>query len=78
MTDKTTSQQLEEAMKAVEAATAKVEELKKLTRDEDLKTVLSLIKRHEFSATDLKGALKVRAAKAVPTAKRPYNKKSSK
>ena len=78
MTDKSTSQQLDEAIKAVEAASIRVEELKKLTREEDLKTILSLIKRHDFSATDLKSALKVRAVKSVSTGKRPYNKKSGK
>jgi hypothetical protein len=78
MTDKTTSQQLDDAIKAVEAASAKVEELKKLTREEDLKTVLALIKRHDFSATDLKSALKVRAVKAASSGKRPYNKKAAK
>jgi hypothetical protein len=78
MSDKTTSQQLDDAIKAVEAASAKVEELKKLTREEDLKTVLALIKRHDFSATDLKSALKVRAVKTASTGKRPYNKKTAK
>lgn len=78
MTDKSTSQQLDDAIKAVEAASAKVEELKKLTRDEDLKTILTLIKRHDFSVTDLKSVFKVRAVKTASTGKRPYNKKATK
>lgn len=78
MTEKSTSQQLDDAIKAVEAASAKVEELKKLTREEDLKTVLALIKRHDFSATDLKSALKVRAVKTASSGKRAYTKKSTK
>lgn len=75
MTDKSTSQQLDDAIKAVEAATAKVEELKKLTRDEDLKTVKALIERHGFSQTDLKSVLKTLVAKSADAQKRPYTKR---
>jgi SOS response regulatory protein OraA/RecX len=74
---KTASQQLDEAIKAAEAAAQKVEELKKATREEDLKNVLALISRHGFTQTDLKSALKVRgaSAKATTVAKRPYVRK---
>lgn len=74
---KTASQQLDEAIKAAEAAASKVEELKKLTREEDLKNVLTLISRHGFTQTDLKSALKVRgiATKAATGTKRAYVRK---
>ena len=77
MTEKSTSQQLDEALKAVESATARVEELKALTRAEDLKTVLNLIGRHGFTQTDLKSVLKTRAVKSSSgdTQKRAYNKR---
>lgn len=71
MTEKSTSQQLEEAIKLAEAAASKVEELKKATREEDMKTVKALIERHNFTQTDLKSVLKAGT-------KRPYNKKSTK
>lgn len=74
---KTASQQLDDAIKAAEAAALKVEELKKLTREEDLKNVLALISRHGFTQTDLKSALKTRGTttKAATGAKRPYVRK---
>lgn len=74
---KSTSQQLDDAIKAAEAAALKVEELKKLTRDEDLKVVLSLISRHGFTQTDLKSALKTRitAKKSASGPKRKYTRK---
>ena len=74
---KTASQQLDEAIKAAEAAAQKVEELKKATREEDLKNVLALISRHGFTQTDLKSALKIRGAntKVGTAAKRPYVRK---
>lgn len=78
MNEKSTSQQLDEAIKAAEAAASKVEELKKLTRDEDLKLVLTLISRHGFTQTDLKSALKIRATttKASSGTKRKYVRKN--
>ncbi len=71
------SQQLDEAIKAAEIASQKVEELKKLTREEDLKNVLALISRHGFTQTDLKSVLKTRgtSTKKSTTAKRPYVRK---
>ena len=75
---KTASQQLDDAIKAAEAAALKVEELKKLTREEDLKNVLALISRHGFTQTDLKSALKIRGttAKAATGTKRKYVRKN--
>jgi hypothetical protein len=75
--NKSTSQQLDDAIKAAEVAAQKVEELKKLTREEDLKNVLALISRHGFTQTDLKSVLKTRGtpAKKSTTAKRPYVRK---
>ena len=78
MTDtKSTSQQLDDAIKAAEIASQKVEELKKLTREEDLKNVITLISRHAFTQTDLRSVLKTRltSAKKTTTAKRPYVRK---
>jgi hypothetical protein len=74
---KSASQQLDDAIKAAEAAALKVEELKKLTREEDLKNVLALISRHGFTQTDLKSVLKTRATSAKPAsgAKRAYVRK---
>ncbi|PIT71761.1 hypothetical protein [Limnohabitans sp. G3-2] len=74
---KTASQQLDDAIKAAEAAAAKVEELKKVTREEDLKNVLALIARHGFTQTDLKSVLKVRGttAKTATGTKRAYVRK---
>jgi SOS response regulatory protein OraA/RecX len=71
------SQQLDEAIKAAEIASQKVEELKKLTREEDLKNVITLISRHGFTQTDLKSVLKTRGtpAKKSTTTKRPYVRK---
>ncbi len=74
---KTASQQLDDAIKAAEAASLKVEELKKLTRQEDLKNVLALISRHGFTQTDLKLTLKSRRATSKSTSgtKRTYVRK---
>lgn len=74
---KSASQQLDDAIKAAEAAALKVEELKKLTREEDLKNVLVLISRHGFTQTDLKSALKTRVAtaKTATGTKRAYVRK---
>ena len=74
---KTASQQLDDAIKAAEAASMKVEELKKLTRQEDLKNVLALISRHGFTQTDLKSSLKSRRATSKSTSgtKRAYVRK---
>jgi len=72
MSDKSTNQQLEEAIKLAESAALRVEELKKATREEDLKSVKTLIERHGFTQTDLKSVLK------AGTGKRAYTKKTTK
>ena len=74
---KTASQQLDEAIKAAQEASQKVEDLKKLARDEELKVVLELISRHGFTQTDLKSALKTRSAakKTAMGPKRKYTRK---
>ena len=74
---KSVRDQLDDAIKAAEAAAKKVEELKKLTRNEDLKVVLGLISRHGFTQTDLKSALKTRsiAKRSATGPKRKYTRK---
>ena len=56
----TTNEQLAAAVKAAAEANAKVEELKKQSRDADLETVKELCKTHGFTATQLRGFLKVK------------------
>ncbi len=56
----TANEQLAAAVKAAADANAKVEELKKKSRDADLETVKSLIKTHGFGPTDLRGVLKAK------------------
>ena len=76
---KSTSQQLDEAIKVAEAAATRVDELKKLTRAEDLKVVLALILRHGFTQIDLKSGLKRRTASKRSTGvgqKRKYVRKA--
>ena len=51
---KTASQQLAEAIAAMEKSAALVEELKEQTRAEDLETVKRLIKTHGFTQTQLR------------------------
>ena len=58
----TSNEQLAAAIKAAEDATALVEELKKQSRAEDLKTVNELIERHGFLQKDLMPELKTRGA----------------
>ena len=72
------SLQLDEAIKASADAAQKVEDLKKLVRNEDLKVVLTLIARHGFTQTDLKSVLKKRTSAKKTTitgAKRKYTKR---
>ena len=68
---------LEEAQKQQEALSAKIADLLKQTRDEDLATVKRLCKTHGFTATDLKDSLKTRSVSSTnaPSAKRAYNRK---
>ena len=63
----TANEQLAAAVKAAAEATAKVEELKKQSRDADLETVKALIKTHGFGPTDLRGVLKAKRKRATGT-----------
>lgn len=54
------NEELEKALKAQEDANKHVEEVKKKTRDADLETVKKLCKTHGFTATQLRGFLKVK------------------
>jgi hypothetical protein len=77
----TTSQQLEDAIKAAEAANAKVDEIKKLSREQDLKTAKQLIAAHGFTQTDLKPELKVGrggAAKRVSSPRKSPTRRKTK
>lgn len=74
----TANDELAAAVKAAAEATARVEELKKQSRDADLETVKSLIKTHGFGPTDLRGVLKSKRKRATGTtaAKKPAAKKA--
>ena len=63
----TANDQLAAAIKAAAEATAKVEELKKQSRDADLETVKALIKTHGFGPTDLRGVLKAKRKRTTST-----------
>ena len=64
----TANELLAAAVKAAAEATAKVEELKKQSRDADLQTVKDLIKTHGFGPTDLRGVLKAKRKRSTSTA----------
>jgi hypothetical protein len=73
----TANELLAAAVKAAAEATAKVEELKKQSRDADLQTVKDLIKTHGFGPTDLRGVLKSKRKRASTSAsKKPAAKKA--
>jgi hypothetical protein len=65
----TANEQLAAAVKAAAEATAKVEELKKQSRDADLETVKALIKTHGFGPTDLRGVLKAKRKRSTAAKK---------
>ncbi len=70
--------ELENALKAADAAIKHVEELKKKTRDADLETVKKLCKRHGFTATQLRGFLKVKGKDdAVKKTRKPRTPKAA-
>lgn len=71
---KTSNPALIEAMRIQKEANAKVEELTKLSRADDLETVKGLIHLHGFTLTELKSSMKTRAVKKVGE-KRKYTKK---
>ncbi len=54
------NEQLAAALKAAEEANARVEQLKKATKAEDLATVKRLIKLHGFGPTDLRNVIKAK------------------
>lgn len=64
----TANELLAAAVKAAAEATAKVEELKKQSRDADLQTVKDLIKMHGFGPTDLRGVLKAKRKRSAGSA----------
>ena len=63
---KSAGQQLADAIKALETASAQVEALKKQTRAEDLATVKRLCETHSFTQTDLRGSLKTKTTPRTP------------
>lgn len=63
----TVNEQLAQAIKAQEEATAKVEELKKATKAADLATVRELIKLHGFGPTDLRSVIKAKRKRSSGT-----------
>ncbi len=75
MDAKNTHKELADAIKAKKDAEAKVEELLKATRVEDLKTVKEMIVLHKFTQTELKSAFKTRVVKKDGE-KRKYTKKA--
>ena len=66
----TANEQLAAAIKAAAEATAKVEELKKATKEADLQTVRDLIKLHGFGPTDVRSVLKAKRKKSTTAAKK--------
>jgi DNA topoisomerase VI subunit A len=73
----TTVNDLDAKKKAMEDAVAEYEAAKKLSREQDLKTVKELITRHEFKSADLKPELKTtRTAAKKTAAKKTSGRKS--
>jgi hypothetical protein len=66
----TANEQLAAAVKAAAEANAKVEELKKATKEADLQTVRDLIKLHGFGPTDVRSVLKAKRKKSTTAAKK--------
>lgn len=77
MTDAAQAQRaLEELIKQQEELAAKIDAQRKISRETALETVRNLCKTYEFTATDLKGYLKVTRTKSVAsTRKRSTRKK---
>jgi hypothetical protein len=65
------------AEKLIEENKAKKEELLKRLREEDLAIVLEKCKRHQFTPTDLRGALKVKGVSAKSTSRKSTSKSRS-
>ena len=72
------NEELAKAIKAAEDANKHVEDVKKKTRDADLETVKTLCKTHEFTATQLRGYLKVKGKDgAVKKTRKPRTPKAA-
>ena len=67
----------ERADKLAEDNAKKKEELLKQLRDADLADVIAKCKLHGFSATDLRGALKVKGAGRKPAARKSPARKTT-
>jgi hypothetical protein len=67
----------EKADKLAEDNAKKKEELLKQLRDADLADVIAKCKLHGFSATDLRGALKVKGAGRKPAARKSTARKTT-
>ena len=67
----------EKAEKLIEQNKAKKEELLKQVRAEDLAIVLEKCKRHGFTATDLRSALKTKGVSAKSTTRKSTSKSRS-
>jgi len=75
---KSASQQLAEAMQAMENAAAQIASLKEQTRAEDLATVKRLCELHSFTQTDLRGSLKTKTAPRKKPASKTAKKSTKK
>jgi hypothetical protein len=65
------------AEQLIEQNKAKKEELLKKLRDDDLADVIAKCKRHGFTATDLRGALKTKGVSAKSTTRKSSSKSRS-
>ena len=70
------AEELRKAMEQQKALDEKIEALRKETRESDLAKVRELCALHDFTATDLRGALKVKGATKT-TKKSPRRRKAS-
>ena len=72
------NEELAKALKAQADANKHVEDVKKKTRDADLKIVRELCKAHGFTATNLKGYLKAKGKEdAVKRTRKPKEQKTA-
>ena len=65
------------AEQLIEQNKAKKEELLKKLREDDLADVIAKCKRHGFTATDLRGALKTKGVSAKSTTRKSSSKSRS-
>ena len=71
MADLTPREQLAATEKQLTELSAKVDALKKQTREEDLKSAKELIKTHGFTTTDLRPELKTTRTASTASKKAP-------